>query len=181
MTQSVFANHLSNACFSPSFLFVIWQGDPIPEDIYEILGGSSVRSISDLQRALRIDSVGKSPLHQTLLYFFLTLLGGGRGFASRHTINRPHYKYRNDLGAKTWLCTHLVPLKPVGARQPDAFLDLLLTAWSFEGCWLPKMIGDWQGECKELVSALFTLEDAQAAELELAKVQFSRCRKGRWK
>ncbi|NXP82237.1 PDGFB factor, partial [Ramphastos sulfuratus] len=33
------------------------QGDPIPEDIYEILGSSSVRSISDLQRALRIDSV----------------------------------------------------------------------------------------------------------------------------
>ncbi|OWK58960.1 Platelet-derived growth factor subunit B [Lonchura striata] len=34
------------------------EGDPIPEDIYEILGGSSVRSISDLQRALQIDSVG---------------------------------------------------------------------------------------------------------------------------
>uniref|UniRef100_A0A8B9UPH0 Platelet-derived growth factor N-terminal domain-containing protein n=1 Tax=Anas zonorhyncha TaxID=75864 RepID=A0A8B9UPH0_9AVES len=33
------------------------EGDPIPEDIYEILGGGSVRSISDLQRALRIDSV----------------------------------------------------------------------------------------------------------------------------
>ncbi|NXU53655.1 PDGFB factor, partial [Turnix velox] len=33
------------------------EGDPIPEDIYEILGGSSVRSISDLQRALSIDSV----------------------------------------------------------------------------------------------------------------------------
>uniref|UniRef100_A0A674GCB2 Platelet-derived growth factor subunit B n=1 Tax=Taeniopygia guttata TaxID=59729 RepID=A0A674GCB2_TAEGU len=33
------------------------EGDPIPEDIYEILGGSSVRSISDLQRALQIDSV----------------------------------------------------------------------------------------------------------------------------
>lgn len=32
------------------------EGDPIPEDIYEILGGGSVRSISDLQRALRIDS-----------------------------------------------------------------------------------------------------------------------------
>lgn len=71
--DTVFAGHLSNVCFSPSFLFVIWQGDPIPEDIYEILGGSSVRSISDLQRALRIDSVGKSPLHRTLLYFFLTL------------------------------------------------------------------------------------------------------------
>uniref|UniRef100_A0A8D2MI94 Platelet-derived growth factor subunit B n=1 Tax=Zonotrichia albicollis TaxID=44394 RepID=A0A8D2MI94_ZONAL len=51
------ADHLSNACFSPSFVFVVWQGDPIPEDIYEILGGSSVHSISDLQRALRIDSV----------------------------------------------------------------------------------------------------------------------------
>ncbi|RMC03156.1 hypothetical protein DUI87_20350 [Hirundo rustica rustica] len=34
------------------------EGDPLPEDIYEILGGSSVRSISDLQRALQIDSVG---------------------------------------------------------------------------------------------------------------------------
>ncbi|KAM6307002.1 LOW QUALITY PROTEIN: platelet-derived growth factor subunit B-like [Podargus strigoides] len=33
------------------------EGDPVPEDIYEILGGSSVRSISDLQRALQIDSV----------------------------------------------------------------------------------------------------------------------------
>ncbi|KAM4672138.1 platelet-derived growth factor subunit B [Amazona ochrocephala] len=33
------------------------EGDPIPEDIYEILGDSSLRSISDLQRALRIDSV----------------------------------------------------------------------------------------------------------------------------
>lgn len=32
------------------------EGDPIPEDIYEILGDSSLRSISDLQRALRIDS-----------------------------------------------------------------------------------------------------------------------------
>lgn len=63
-----FADHPSNAAFSP-FFFVIWQGDPIPEDIYEILGGGSVRSISDLQRALRIDSVGKSPLRQTLLLF----------------------------------------------------------------------------------------------------------------
>lgn len=79
LCDPVFADHLSNACFSPSFLFVIWQGDPIPEDIYEILGGSSVRSISDLQRALRIDSVGKSPLHQTLLYFFLNSLGQREG------------------------------------------------------------------------------------------------------
>lgn len=60
------------------FFLVIWQGDPIPEDIYEILGGSSVRSISDLQRALRIDSVGKSPLHQTLLSISLALWGEGR-------------------------------------------------------------------------------------------------------
>uniref|UniRef100_A0A669QJV4 Platelet-derived growth factor subunit B n=1 Tax=Phasianus colchicus TaxID=9054 RepID=A0A669QJV4_PHACC len=45
-----------SACF-PTPLLCCWLGDPIPEDIYEILGGSSVRSISDLQRALRIDSV----------------------------------------------------------------------------------------------------------------------------
>ncbi|NXU69976.1 PDGFB factor, partial [Horornis vulcanius] len=38
------------------------QGDPIPEDVYEFLGGSSVRSISDLQRALRIDSVESDSL-----------------------------------------------------------------------------------------------------------------------
>lgn len=58
--------------------FVVWQGDPVPEDIYDILGGSSVRSINDLQRALQIDSVGKSPLHQTLLSISFALWGEGR-------------------------------------------------------------------------------------------------------
>ncbi|TFK07288.1 endothelial cell-selective adhesion molecule [Platysternon megacephalum] len=33
------------------------EGDPIPEDIYKIMSDSSVRSRSDLQRALQIDSV----------------------------------------------------------------------------------------------------------------------------
>ncbi|XP_051640209.1 platelet-derived growth factor subunit B isoform X1 [Manacus candei] len=42
------------------------EGDPIPEDIYEILGGGSVRSISDLQRALRIDSVEEDSSSLTL-------------------------------------------------------------------------------------------------------------------
>lgn len=122
VTQSVFAGRLSNPCFSP-FLSVVWQGDPIPEDIYEILSGSSVRSISDLQRALRIDSVGKSPLHQTLLYFFLTLWRAEWGYCvfSRHTTNRPHYKYRYQSEAKAWVFTHLAPLKLEGVRQLDAF------------------------------------------------------------
>lgn len=181
-TQSVFADRLSNPCFSP-FLSVVWQGDPIPEDIYEILGGSSVRSISDLQRALRIDSVGKSPLHQTLLYFFLTLWGAGWGYrvSSGHTTNRPHYKYRYQSGAKAWLFTHLAPLKPGGVGQPDAFLGLLLTAWSSEGHSLPKTIEDGQSECKELGSALFTWGDAWGPGLELARDQFSRWRKKKQK
>ncbi|XP_074865343.1 platelet-derived growth factor subunit B [Carettochelys insculpta] len=33
------------------------EGDPIPEDVYKIMSDSSVRSRSDLQRALQIDSV----------------------------------------------------------------------------------------------------------------------------
>ncbi|XP_044311131.1 platelet-derived growth factor subunit B isoform X1 [Varanus komodoensis] len=33
------------------------EGDPIPEEIYEMLSDSSVRSIRDLQQVLRIDSV----------------------------------------------------------------------------------------------------------------------------
>ncbi|XP_077195583.1 platelet-derived growth factor subunit B isoform X2 [Paroedura picta] len=33
------------------------KGDPIPEEIYEMLSDSTVRSISDLRRVLRIDSV----------------------------------------------------------------------------------------------------------------------------
>lgn len=44
-------------------LFILWQGDPIPEEIYELLSDSSLRSIRDLQQVLRIDSVGKSPQH----------------------------------------------------------------------------------------------------------------------
>lgn len=143
-----------------------------------------MRSISDLQRALRIDSVGKSPLHQTLLYFYLTLLRGGRRysvFQQAHYQQTLLYIYMNHSGAKTWLFTHLTPLKPVGVKQLDAFLDLLLTDCSIEGHWLPKMIGDGQGECQELRSALFTLRDAQAAGLELAKDQFRRWRNGRWK
>uniref|UniRef100_A0A8D0CBX2 Platelet-derived growth factor subunit B n=1 Tax=Salvator merianae TaxID=96440 RepID=A0A8D0CBX2_SALMN len=33
------------------------EGEPIPETIYELLSGNSVRSVRDLQRVLRIDSV----------------------------------------------------------------------------------------------------------------------------
>lgn len=52
-------------------LFIVWQGDPIPEEIYEMLSDSSVRSISDLRRVLQIDSVGKSP--QDGMFLFLKI------------------------------------------------------------------------------------------------------------
>ncbi|XP_043824666.1 platelet-derived growth factor subunit B isoform X2 [Dromiciops gliroides] len=38
-------------------LFIKGWGDPIPEEIYELLSHPSLRSISDLQHLLRIDSV----------------------------------------------------------------------------------------------------------------------------
>ncbi|XP_028601742.1 platelet-derived growth factor subunit B isoform X3 [Podarcis muralis] len=43
-------------CFSYLPL-VSSEGDPIPEEIYELLSDSSLRSIRDLQQVLRIDSV----------------------------------------------------------------------------------------------------------------------------
>lgn len=43
------------------------------------------------------------------------------------------------------------------------------------------MVGDGQGESKELRSPFFTLGDAQAAGLELDKDQFKRRQNGRWK
>lgn len=36
-----------------------WQGDPIPEELYEMLSDHSIRSFDDLQRLLHRDSVGK--------------------------------------------------------------------------------------------------------------------------
>lgn len=36
-----------------------WQGDPIPEELYEMLSDRSIRSFDDLQRLLHADSVGK--------------------------------------------------------------------------------------------------------------------------
>lgn len=36
------------------------QGDPIPEELYEMLSDRSIRSFDDLQRLLHGDSVGKS-------------------------------------------------------------------------------------------------------------------------
>lgn len=61
------------------------------------------------------------------------------------------------------------------------FLGLLLTAWSVEGHWLPKMTEDGQSECEELESALFTWGDAWAPGFELAKDRFSRWRKKKQK
>ncbi|XP_034983340.2 platelet-derived growth factor subunit B isoform X3 [Zootoca vivipara] len=48
-----FALHAEGLKFNSKQL----QGDPIPEEIYELLSDSSLRSIRDLQQVLRIDSV----------------------------------------------------------------------------------------------------------------------------
>lgn len=41
-----------------------WQGDPIPEELYEMLSDHSIRSFDDLQRLLHGASVGKLNLIQ---------------------------------------------------------------------------------------------------------------------
>uniref|UniRef100_A0A6J0T8F8 Platelet-derived growth factor subunit B n=1 Tax=Pogona vitticeps TaxID=103695 RepID=A0A6J0T8F8_9SAUR len=57
------------------------EGDPIPEEIYEMLSDSSVRSIRDLQRVLRIDSVEKD---NSTSYLNTTRLNPGQNpFSSR--------------------------------------------------------------------------------------------------
>lgn len=42
------------------------QGDPIPEELYEMLSDHSIRSFDDLQRLLHGDSVGKLSPHPLL-------------------------------------------------------------------------------------------------------------------
>lgn len=46
-----------------------WQGDPIPEELYEMLSDHSIRSFDDLQRLLHGDSLGKLNPHPVLLAF----------------------------------------------------------------------------------------------------------------
>lgn len=44
---------------SPGPTVSAWQGDPIPEELYEMLSDHSIRSFDDLQRLLHGASVGK--------------------------------------------------------------------------------------------------------------------------
>lgn len=62
-----------------------WQGDPIPEELYEMLSDHSIRSFDDLQRLLHGASVGKLNPHSGLWASTKSLgeLGGARqGVAS---------------------------------------------------------------------------------------------------
>ena len=62
-----------------------WQGDPIPEELYEMLSDHSIRSFDDLQRLLHGDSVGKLNPHP-VLWPFAESWGSSRGRARTYLL-----------------------------------------------------------------------------------------------
>lgn len=62
-----------------------WQGDPIPEELYEMLSDHSIRSFDDLQRLLHGDSLGTlNP--QPVLWPFAESWGSLRGRARTYLL-----------------------------------------------------------------------------------------------
>lgn len=60
-----------------------WQGDPIPEELYEMLSDHSIRSFDDLQRLLHGTSVGKLNPH-SVLWAATESSGGWEGQGKGH-------------------------------------------------------------------------------------------------